>query len=71
MIFNIKCPDFKRCASVAKMFSSHYAKDENICVTKKGTEVIVGTNRFIFFYQGERPDAIKVEDFIKKYFTQK
>lgn len=71
MTYNIKCPDFTRCAGFAKAFSKHYAKDENICTTKKGVEVIVGTNRFIFFHQGTRPGEIPLEEFSKKYFTQK
>lgn len=68
MIYNIKCPDFVRSASYSKKFSKKYAPDGNLCVTKKGIEVVVDTNRFIFYHEGNRPNSIPLEDFVKHYF---
>ena len=43
-----------------------YGKTRTFC--KKGIEVVVDTNRFIFYHEGDRPNSIPLEDFVRHYF---
>ena len=72
MKYYIQCNNFHQAYAVSASFAKHYKKDHINGGGKMRNGYItvdIDQNEFVFFYEGTRPNPIKVDDFLKKYFS--